>query len=138
MRVKVLAVDGNRVRLGLEDGTMKYAELSDFSGSPIIGKYYDGYRDEVGREFYSISDRPDRTYTEASTKGRGKVVNKWTYFLLAFFLGGVGAHKFYAGKMGLGIIYLIFAATGLPAFIGIVEGVFALSKETDAYGNIVV
>ena len=32
--------------------------------------------------------------------------NKWVALLLCMFLGGIGAHKFYEGKIGLGIVYL--------------------------------
>jgi restriction system protein len=32
--------------------------------------------------------------------------NKWVAFLLCFFLGTLGAHKFYEGKIGMGILYL--------------------------------
>lgn len=32
--------------------------------------------------------------------------NKWVAFFLCLFLGGVGAHKFYEGKIGMGILYL--------------------------------
>lgn len=32
--------------------------------------------------------------------------DKWVAFLLCLFLGGVGAHKFYEGKAGLGILYI--------------------------------
>ena len=32
--------------------------------------------------------------------------NKWVALLLCIFLGGIGAHKFYEGKIGLGIVYL--------------------------------
>lgn len=44
-----------------------------------------------------------------------------TAVLLAFFLGGVGAHKFYLGRIGLGIVYLVFFWTGIPALIGFIE-----------------
>lgn len=33
--------------------------------------------------------------------------NKWVAFLLCFFLGYIGAHKFYEGRIGMGIVYLI-------------------------------
>lgn len=33
--------------------------------------------------------------------------NKWTAVLLCLFLGGIGAHKFYEGKVGMGILYLL-------------------------------
>ena len=36
----------------------------------------------------------------------GRPKNKWVAFLLCLFLGGIGAHKFYEGKIGMGILYL--------------------------------
>ncbi|WP_199453919.1 NINE protein [Vibrio owensii] len=41
--------------------------------------------------------------------------------LLAFFLGGFGAHKFYLGKIGQGIMYLVFCWTLIPAIIAFIE-----------------
>lgn len=35
-----------------------------------------------------------------------KMKNKWVALALCFFLGFLGAHKFYEGKVGLGILYL--------------------------------
>ena len=32
--------------------------------------------------------------------------NKWVALLLCFFLGGIGAHKFYEGKTGMGVLYI--------------------------------
>lgn len=32
--------------------------------------------------------------------------DKWVAFLLCFFLGGLGIHKFYEGKTGLGVLYI--------------------------------
>lgn len=32
--------------------------------------------------------------------------NKWVAFLLCLFLGMFGGHKFYEGKIGMGIVYL--------------------------------
>ncbi|BCN32489.1 TM2 domain-containing protein [Anaeromicropila herbilytica] len=42
--------------------------------------------------------------------------------VLGIFFGGIGAHKFYLGKPWLGILYLLFFATGIPVIIGLIEG----------------
>jgi len=41
----------------------------------------------------------------AKTKN-GTWKNKWVSLLLCIFLGWLGAHKFYEGKLGIGLIYL--------------------------------
>ena len=41
---------------------------------------------------------------------------------LAILLGTFGAHRFYQGRIGLGILYVLFCATGLPTIISLVEG----------------
>jgi len=47
--------------------------------------------------------------------------NPTTALLLALFLGGVGAHKFYMGKVGLGIVYILFSWTFIPSIIAFIE-----------------
>ena len=46
--------------------------------------------------------------------------------LLAFFLGGLGVHKFYLGQTMQGIIYLVFCWTYVPAIIGFIECIMFL------------
>ena len=41
--------------------------------------------------------------------GGGKPKNKWVAFFLCLFLGPLGIHKFYEGKIGMGILYLLTA-----------------------------
>lgn len=67
-----------------------------------------------------------------------KAVNKVVYCILALFLGGLGVHKFYAGKTGKGVLYLVFCWTYIPAIIALFEFFGALFKKADAAGNIVV
>ncbi|MDR1014195.1 MAG: TM2 domain-containing protein [Coriobacteriales bacterium] len=72
------------------------------------------------------------------TSSRVASANKLTYGLLAIFLGGIGAHKFMAGKTGLGIVCILFCWTFIPAIIGLVEGIAALTKQAGTNGDIYV
>ncbi|MDW9381371.1 TM2 domain-containing protein [Chryseobacterium sp. JV558] len=47
--------------------------------------------------------------------------SKSTTTLLAFFLGGLGIHRFYLGQNVMGILYLIFCWTFIPALIAFVD-----------------
>ena len=44
--------------------------------------------------------------------------------LLALFLGCFGVHHFYLGRVGLGVLYLCFSWTGIPAILGLIECFF--------------
>jgi len=59
--------------------------------------------------------------------------SKTTAGLLGIFLGGLGVHKFYLGKTGMGILYLIFCWTYIPALIGFIEGIIYLSSSEEAF-----
>ena len=49
-----------------------------------------------------------------------------TAALLALFLGGLGAHHFYLGNTALGVIYLLFCWTFIPAIVSCIEGIVFL------------
>jgi TM2 domain-containing membrane protein YozV len=44
--------------------------------------------------------------------------------LFAIFLGDFGVHHFYLRRDGLGVLYLLFFWTGIPAIIGLFEAFF--------------
>lgn len=48
------------------------------------------------------------------------------YLLLAFFLGGIGAHHFYNGKTVRGLLYLVFVWTMIPSGLALIDMVVAL------------
>jgi len=53
--------------------------------------------------------------------------------LLAFFLGGIGVHKFYLGQIGFGILYLLFCWTFIPAIIAIIEFIFLIVMSDEKF-----
>lgn len=61
--------------------------------------------------------------------------SKITAALLAFFLGGLGIHKFYLGQTGMGIVYLLFFWTGIPALVAFVEAILLLVMSDDEFNR---
>lgn len=65
-------------------------------------------------------------------------VNKVIYIVLALFLGGFGVHKFYARKMGMGLLFLVFCWTGVPHVLAIIGAIITVFKPADQNGNVLV
>lgn len=53
--------------------------------------------------------------------------------LFAILLGGIGVHKFYLGRVGWGIVYLVFFWTCIPAVLGVIEGIIYLTMTDEAF-----
>jgi len=53
--------------------------------------------------------------------------------ILAILLGGIGAHKFYLGEVGKGILYLCFCWTGIPTILGFIEGIKYLCSNDENF-----
>lgn len=61
------------------------------------------------------------------------IKNKIVAGLLGIFLGGLGIHKFYLGKIGQGIVYILFCWTFIPAVIGFIEGIVYLCSNDENF-----
>ena len=61
------------------------------------------------------------------------IKNKIAAGLLGIFLGAIGVHKFYMGKIGMGILYLCFCWTGIPAIVGFIEGIIYLCSNDENF-----
>ena len=61
------------------------------------------------------------------------VKSKTTAGVLGLLLGGLGAHKFYLGNTGMGILYLCFCWTGIPEVIGFIEGILYLCSNDENF-----
>lgn len=110
-------------------GNVIYAtdEKCPYCGTKNINKANNNYVQPVGQNYPQNISYP-----------RGKKVNKIVYILLAILLGGIGAHKFYAGKFGQGLLYLFFCLAVIPSIIGIIEGILAIEKQTDENGDMYI
>lgn len=55
--------------------------------------------------------------------------------ILAILLGGIGIHKFYMGKIGMGILYLLFCWTCIPGIVGLIEGIIYLCESDQKFAS---
>ena len=53
--------------------------------------------------------------------------------VLGILLGGFGIHKFYLGKIGWGVLYLVFFWTFIPTIIGLIEGIKYLTMSDNEF-----
>ena len=60
-----------------------------------------------------------------------RVKIKWVAFLLCLFLGYIGAHKFYEGRIGMGILYLL--TVGLFGIGWFIDCIILLCKPNPYY-----
>ncbi len=70
------------------------------------------------------------TNVNANSGFVGKPRNKWVSLLLCIFLGFFGAHKFYEGKIGMGVLYIF---TGGLLCIGVIVDFFVILSKPNPY-----
>ena len=61
--------------------------------------------------------------------------SKGVAILLAFFFGYIGGHKFYLGQTGLGLVYLFFCWTFIPATIAFFEMIMLILMSEDEFNR---
>ena len=59
--------------------------------------------------------------------------SRTTAAVLAIIVGGLGVHKFYLGKTGKGILYLVFCWTSIPSLRGLIEGIIYLADGEEKF-----
>lgn len=100
----------------------------------VICKYCGRQVEELkqGQSNVVINNTNTNTNTVQNTTAgyTGRQKNKWLALLLCFFLGVFGAHKFYEGKIGMGILYLF--TVGLFG-IGIIVDFISLLFKSNPY-----
>ena len=53
--------------------------------------------------------------------------------VVAILLGTLGLHKFYNGKYGKGMLYVLFCWTGIPTIVGFLEGAHYIIESREEY-----
>ena len=127
---KIIKVDAGEVTIVQNDGSIISVMDYTLDFTPHANEEVEVYQKDD--EWIIVKASPKVVHS-----GK-KPVNKIAYGLLGILLGGLGVHKFYAGKIGLGIVYILFSWTGIPSIIGLIEGIIGLTKEEEEPGMILV
>jgi TM2 domain-containing membrane protein YozV len=113
-------------------------------GGPIPSDAY--WCKNCGRNLPSGQPPPQQLLTQAALTQDMTEQQRWLFqsqfdaarkhegtgIVLALLLGGLGAHRFYLGEIGLGVLYVLFVWTFVPAIIAFFE-LFVMSKRVRAY-----
>lgn len=151
---KIIQISNDIVTVGMDNGSITEVRMCDLNFIPKVNDEVEVFQNET-KTIVSKKETPKQqdipgginiNVNNSNTVGSQQVVvpsgkkavNKVAYCLLSFFLGGLGVHKFYSGKIGLGILYLVFCWTYIPAIVAIIEFIIALCKKADDNGMIIV
>ncbi|MGN0642670.1 MAG: zinc-ribbon domain and TM2 domain-containing protein [Huintestinicola sp.] len=94
------------------------AQTAEYVGSRTAGSYgmqqpYAGQQNVTVNNYNNINGTP--------VKGMAKSKDKWVSFFLCLFLGYLGVHKFYEGKILAGILFLFtFGLFGIGWLIDLI------------------
>lgn len=151
---KIIKINEDIISIGTDNGSIKEVRASDVNFTPVVGDEVEVFETEnniIVAKKEKIQKQENNSgininVSNNNQTGSGpvylvnntKAVNKVVYCVLAFFLGGIGIHKFYAGKIGAGILYALFCWTWIPSFIALIDFIVGICKKSDSNGNILV
>lgn len=85
----------------------------------------------------SVIKKEAEICTECGVRQQGATADsdkdRTTAAIFALLLGGLGAHHFYLGNVGRGVLYLLFVWTLIPAIVGFIEGILYLTKSDQEF-----
>jgi len=138
---KIIELSPEYISIGMDDGSIREVSSEMLSFIPHIGDEVEVFETTnkiiVSKVEKSSNQTPNIVIHNTNTNTNinrnasgGREKNKWVSLLLCVFLGVFGAHKFYEGKVGTGILYLFtFGLFG----IGVIIDLIALLNKPNPY-----
>jgi TM2 domain-containing membrane protein YozV len=84
----------------------------------------------------ATADSCPRCQVSFGSPGSARSRNRVAAALLAFFLGGAGAHRFYLGQAGLGLLYVLFAWTLVPGLVSVVDFIRLIAMSDERFAAV--
>lgn len=107
------------------------AKLDDWEPNK---KQYQYQEQPQPEPFYQNPDSRDYfTGNSFIPDSRWPVKSKIAYGILAILLGDIGIQYFYMGETTKGIVNICFCWTGIPALIGLIQGIVALCSSDEEF-----
>ncbi len=125
-------------------GNVQYQETAAdpfYEEEPLNEPATDSY-EEYRRHTYDYSGKDRESFHRNTYEHSGveyfrdpqwPVRSRVAAALFAILLGNLGVHKFYLGKIGEGILMLMFSWTCVPGLIGLIEGIIYLTQSDEEF-----
>ena len=117
--------------VGRRGATVSLGKRGTFLNLSFGGGF--GYRERVFGSRRRLAAVP-----AAALRPRARVVpwhaSRNVAAVLAILLGTLGVHKFYLGRL-TGIVYMLFAGTGLSTLVSVIEGLWYFSMTDDEFAR---
>ena len=105
-----------------QEKARKEGRAAPWAGHPQAGRAHRGHGFGIGRG--AMIRRPDSDLAIIPAPLYDDVRRQRILMsVLAIVLGTFGAHRFYQGRIGLGILYVLFCGTGIPTIVSLCEGI---------------
>ena len=147
---KILAITPETISIGMDNGELKEVPAGSVNFVPHVGDEVEIFESAnsiivskieknipvqpAAQQVPTINIVNTNTNTNVNKNinaGNGRAKNKWVAFVLCLLLGYLGAHKFYEGKTGIGLLYLF--TMGLLGIGWIVDTIVILFKPNPYY-----
>ena len=142
---KIIQIGNDNVTIGMDDGTIKEVPSNSLNFMPSVGDEVQVFENDekvivTKVEKEAQVQQPQIVINNANTNsninsningvGVGRPRNKWVALCLCLFLGFLGAHKFYDGKIGMGVLYIF---TGGLCGVGIIIDLISIITRPNPY-----